>query len=43
MATKKLPGDRRVSVNVSKKPSGPRKQRTVIVSVRGKKGSSKKK
>jgi hypothetical protein len=43
MATKNLPGGRKVSVNTSKAPSGPRKTKTVIVSFKGKKGSARKK
>lgn len=42
MATKKLPGGRKVSVNSSKKPSGGRRTRTVIVSIKGQRGTAKK-
>jgi hypothetical protein len=42
MASRNIAG-RRVSVNTSKKPSGGRKAKTVIVTVTGKRGSAKSK
>jgi len=39
MATKNIAG-RKVSVNTSSKPSGGRKAKTIIVSLKGKKGSA---
>jgi hypothetical protein len=39
MGTKKLPGGGKLSVSTSNKPSGGRKTKTMIVSLKGKKGS----
>jgi hypothetical protein len=39
VGTKKLPGDKKISVNTSNKAQGDRKTKTFIVSLKGKRGS----